>query len=249
MPPVLLSLVVSLIETVFPRMLRVTPVVRSLPGMLYVRTSFLDQMFRLFAFAREAEFSPLSRSVRIAERHFWFVRRERTIPLDRIDYVDTRYEGIQSSFRDREVHAPLRDAVTVSLVLKDPRERVDLAEFASVHWADQTLRQRFAPLIGADAGAGDADPSEAVFHTFLTRLKEETGASLGPRFLENTAGDGSVTYCPACGHVASAVWATCLYCGGQLVRAERQGGADESPAADPPTDDSGTAPDHGAGQR
>ena len=233
MPPILLGLAVTLLETVFPRLLRVTPTVRAIPGALHVRTSVLDGLLRLFAFHREAEISPLSRSIRLRERQFWFFHRERIIPFDRVDYMDTRYHGVQSAFRDREVHAPLRDVVTVSLMLKEPRERVDLAEFASVHWADQAIRPRFAPLTGADQDGSDDDPSEAVFHTFLTRLKETLGVSLGPRFLENTAGDGSVTYCPQCGHVASAVWTSCLYCGGQLARAQRQGDEDADGAPAP----------------
>ncbi len=215
--PLLINLAILILGALAPRVLRLEPVISRLNNMLCARSSFVDQLLRLFSHARSVRIAADSGKIEVKTKAFWFHHTTRLIPFERIAYIDTRYMGRQSALRSRDEGGPIRDHVFISLRLNHPDETVDLIDFASVRWKPQWVHPVFEFELRNHEADADIECEEKGFEYFLNHLKHMTGASIGPRFLEATSLDGTQYQCAQCGHIASATWKKCMYCGGPIV--------------------------------
>ncbi len=86
------------------------------------RTSLIHQIICLFSYLRTVEVDGKLRRIDISTRWLWWIKSEKTIPFDRIDTIDTKYD--ESTLKDSRY-----ETYQIVLSLKNPREKYRLISF------------------------------------------------------------------------------------------------------------------------
>lgn len=186
---------------------------------LRARSSLLVQAAFLFGSSRYVVVDRGRGKIGIRERRFWFARRQRVIPFERVDYIDFDYGSIGTSWGGMMRGFERTDQIeryTVSLVLKDPVEAVPLFCFAG-EGACQTGWG--GVLLGGDSLVDYAGDQADASREFVELLKEFLEVSVGKPYEAIADQQGRTYVCEECGHTNSPSRSTCLYCGGAVVAA------------------------------
>jgi hypothetical protein len=102
---------------------------------LYARTPYPIQALTLFAFARKVHVDRRRRIVEIQDARWWISTKSMAIPFDRVVYIDSQYGDLGLSWGHVAAACWARtdkwERFVVSLVLREPAEKVRLFSFTS----------------------------------------------------------------------------------------------------------------------
>ena len=131
-------------------------------------------------------------------------RKSRTIPFDRVEYIDYDFEATMIQLSNRQ-----EEEFTVSLVCRDPRERVAIAAFRGVGMSSRD----FGVRVGEIEIDGLPGEDSREFVEWLRRLLD---VPVGPP-VPHGADAGGVRYrCSECGQNSPPNRVACQYCGGTV---------------------------------
>ena len=183
---------------------------------LYARTPYPVQALSLFAFARQLHVDAERKIIEVEDVRFWLFRKIRTIPFDRVAYIDPRH-GDFSTSRCWSAYGCLArsdrwEKFTVDLVLRKPDEEARLFHFIEGGATGPS------PL---GAICGDSNPPEDThgklgMHVrfFVEKLQEflnvPVGGTTGPIPDDKT---GVQYECSICKRPSLANRETCWTCG------------------------------------
>lgn len=188
------------------------PQFRRVGRVLEARSSRATRALSLFAFDRTLRVDGDTRVLTIVERRWWFMRRMRRVPFERIAYVEYRYGSMGSAW-GLTVRGIRRldtvDVFSVSLALDRGRESLSLFTFigsGAASSAEDTV------LFG---GGGPVDwhgDQEDASRRFVEELTALLGVPLGsPASSASAATAGR--RCDGCGRRLVEPPRRCLYCG------------------------------------
>ena len=180
---------------------------------LYARTSFLRKLITLFSYSREVKVDRSRRLITLRVRSFWFFTREKFIPFDRVAYIDTDFRSMPTSFgwlgaTDRW------ETYVVTLVLRDPQERIPLMSFSGEGSVETGWR---GVIFGGDSIIDLAGDQRKAFHRFISLLRDFLGVSIGEPLTIS-----SRFICRNCGRPIPPARKNCLYCGGEKVEKKKR---------------------------
>lgn len=198
----------SLFEMTVPG-LSLKPWIHLEEGRLEVRTSPLLRALSLFSWCHTVEVDTRRRSIRIRTRRFWRQAQEREIPFDRIEYIDYSLDAIPTGWSAYGATDQV-ESFTISLVCREPRERVPFATFSgegsvSTGWGGM--------LIGGDEMVDVQGDQESASRRLVEVLRRMVGVSVGSPVPHISDGQGRRYRCTACGRNCPPTKSRCIYCG------------------------------------
>lgn len=188
------------------------PQFRRVGRVLEARSSRVTRALSLFAFDRTLRVDGDTRVLTIIDRRWWFMRRTRRVPFERIAYVEYRYGSMGSAWGLTVRGIRRLDAVdvfSVSLALDRGGENLSLFTFVgsgAASTAEDTV------LFG---GGGPVDwhgDQEDASRRFVEELIALLGVPLGRPASSGVAGTEG-RRCEGCGRRLVERSLRCLYCG------------------------------------
>ena len=192
---------------------RVKPRVWAVGKHLYARTSYPVQALTLFAYCRSLHVDGERQVVEFETLRGWAVRRHEEIPFAGIVYIDAQKKGFRTPSGKAGADPAQEDKLeryTVSLVLRNPVERLALFDFSSsrgIPGGDQGAVPGGVPE--ADAPGEPADS----FVLFVGKLHEILGVPVGMAELPSEDGLSLKYQCTVCGRPSVPCRKHCWVCG------------------------------------
>lgn len=198
--------------------LSLKPRISTSGGILRVRTSTLLRALGLFSFGRTVWIDSRRRTIAVETRRFWIRSGWRTIPFERVDHLDYDFSTLPTSFSFPHGSTDQVETYTVSLVLKDPQEQVEVASFhgeGSVMTGWEGVFFSGDSLLDWSGNQGDSSL------TFVEVLKKILGVPLGKQIGPIRDKEGVLWRCTACGRNSPPARKRCQYCGGAVEAADQ----------------------------
>jgi len=185
-------------------------------GILRVRTSALLRALGLFSFGRTVWIDSRRRTIAVETRRFWIRSGWRTIPFERVEHLDYEFSTLPTSFSFPHGSTDQVETYTVSLVLKEPAESVEVASFhgeGSVMTGWEGIFFSGDSLLDWSGNQGDSSL------TFVEVLKKILGVPLGKQIGPIRDKEGVLWRCTGCGRNSPPARKRCQYCGGAVEAA------------------------------
>lgn len=195
------------------RFLSVKPSISASGGILRVRTSALLRALGLFAFGRTVWIDSRRRTISVETRRFWIRSGWQTFPFARVEYIDYDFSSLPTAWSAPHGTTDQVETYTVSLVLKEPREEIEVASF---HGEGSVMTGWEGVFFSSDSLLDWEGDQGAASLTFVEVLKKLLGVPLGKQIGPIRDKEGKLWRCSGCGRNSPPKRERCQYCGGTV---------------------------------
>lgn len=138
---------------------------------LHARTSLLVQVLWLFSYCRRVEVNKRRQRITVTTRWLWFIKTAKEISFARIDYIETKFSSMATSWSMFAGATDQFEKFSIILHLQRPRGRYTLIDFrgegsVSTGWK--------GVLIGGDSLIDVRGDQEESFQSYYELLREFT---------------------------------------------------------------------------